>query len=431
MKNDQDIPDYSELESLFINNPQLNKIQAYLNRFNPIQVMKMEKQEIRHSNILGWLLDPLGTHGLGDRFLRSFLAKALEGEYRKGGLTSLEILQTDLRDTNVKREWNNIDILLFSAQNNFTVVIENKFNARQSKGQLTNYINKIKNLYQDDYPNLRVKGVFLTLHDEEPEDDSYATIGYDSVCEILSTILEIEETSLSHQVKIFIQHYIEILAEATGMSEHAKEMEKIAKSLYRQHYKVLDFIWSHGSTNEFNLALDELFGAEWEDKKTLKFKNLKISDFWINGNIFAFLPTSWIKEFDTCNTSWNGCENWWNGYPLICWIELKTNENTTGTLRLFSEIGPLDNYEDRLSIINHIKNIANQQNLQQISFQKAATDVRRKYSKFLKGNSVEVKDVQDIDEISTKVSKLFSDFESCLDKVTIALQRFKEDRYSS
>src|SRR5690606_30558728 len=223
MKDELNPPSHSDFENFFINNIELNKIEAYLNRFNPIHIMKMENQEIRHSNILGWLLDPLNTHGLGDKFLKAFLTEALKGESLKGGLTSL-------------------------------------------------------------------------------------------------------------QVNTFIEHYIDTLKEATGMSEHAKEMERIAKSLYRQHQKLIDFIWEHGSSNEFNLALDELLGENWEDKNKLTIKNIEITEFWSNGNLFCFLPLSWLKILKNCNSSWDGCENWWNTYPLICWIELRNGENTSGTL---------------------------------------------------------------------------------------------------
>lgn len=431
MKDELNPPSHSDFENFFINNIELNKIEAYLNRFNPIHIMKMENQEIRHSNILGWLLDPLNTHGLGDKFLKAFLTEALKGESLKGGLTSLQILQADLRDTQVKREWNHIDILLLSPKNNFAFVIENKFKSKQYKGQLKQYIDKIKNIYKDDYPDLIIKGIFLTLHNEEPEDLSYATIGYDNICEILPSILDIQNTSTSLQVKTFIEHYIDTLKEATGMSEHAKEMERIAKSLYRQHQKLIDFIWEHGSSNEFNLALDELLGENWEDKNKLTIKNIEITEFWSNGNLFCFLPLSWLKILKNCNSSWDGCENWWNTYPLICWIELRNGENSSGTLRLFAEVGPLNNYEDRLSMINSLKKISENEKLSQISFQKTATDHGSKYSNFFKGNTIKIDDVQDIDEISRKVSKLFENFELCFDKIAIALKHFKQDRYST
>ena len=45
----------------------LNKRQSEVNIF---EILQVEKTEIRHSNILAWLLDPEESHGLGDGFLR-------------------------------------------------------------------------------------------------------------------------------------------------------------------------------------------------------------------------------------------------------------------------------------------------------------------------------------------------------------------------
>ncbi|WP_315078854.1 PD-(D/E)XK nuclease family protein [Acinetobacter guillouiae] len=426
MFNNQSPPTHAEFEKLFINNHSLDKIHAYLNRFNPINVMKMSGQEIRHSNILAWLLDPSETHGLGDRFLKSFLTEALRGEYSKGGLTAVDIIQADLRNVEILREWQNIDIFLLSRQNNFAIIIENKLNSKQHNGQLKKYIDKVKNTFKDSQPALKIKGIFLTLHDEEAEDPSYACIGYDSICEILPWVMAVESSSLSKQVSVFIKHYIETIKEATGMSEELKEMEKLAKSLYRQNRKILDFIWEHGTSTEFNLALDDLFGDEWQENEyvILEKNKQKILNLWNSSDIFSFLPYEWNRSLGGYNQKWVGCENWWSGYPVICWIQLIRNEDSSGTLRLFAEVGPLENHTDRQELIQYIKNIAHKENLKQVSFQKGAGDVGRKYSKFLKNNSRKIDDVQDVDKIAEGIEDLLHSFQDCLKKISIALDQF-------
>ncbi len=42
-------------------------------RFNPFDVLRYAEYEIRHSNVLAWLLTPGESHGLGDKFLRRFI----------------------------------------------------------------------------------------------------------------------------------------------------------------------------------------------------------------------------------------------------------------------------------------------------------------------------------------------------------------------
>lgn len=39
--------------------------------FNLFDVLKISKTEIRHSNMLGWLLNPNENHGMGDAFLKA------------------------------------------------------------------------------------------------------------------------------------------------------------------------------------------------------------------------------------------------------------------------------------------------------------------------------------------------------------------------
>ena len=111
------LPSTEELESLFVNNESMAKIETYINRFNPIRVMKMERMEIRHSAILSWLLNPGESHGLDDKFLKAFLGEALRGHSSLGSPSALDIARADLRDATVRLEWQNIDIFIYSEKN--------------------------------------------------------------------------------------------------------------------------------------------------------------------------------------------------------------------------------------------------------------------------------------------------------------------------
>ena len=170
------VPSIEELEKLLVNNEAVARIEFYLNKFNPIRVMKMERMEIRHSAILAWLLDPNESHGLGDKFLKAFLGEALRGQSALGYPTAIDIARADLRDTLVRREWQNIDIFIHSARNRWGFVVENKFDSKQHEGQLTKYLEKVSAGLGSEADELTVRGIFLTLHGEEPEDPRYAPI---------------------------------------------------------------------------------------------------------------------------------------------------------------------------------------------------------------------------------------------------------------
>lgn len=165
---ENEFPDTKDIEECFINNTQLDIISGYINRFNPIRVMRMQHMEIRHSAILAWLLDPTETHGFDDKFLRAFLSEALRGQDAKHEPTALDVSQADLRDAEIRLEKQNVDLLIVSAQNGWAFVIENKFYSKQHGGQLKRYLDQVK----DAELGLKHRGVFLTLHDEDPDEEA-------------------------------------------------------------------------------------------------------------------------------------------------------------------------------------------------------------------------------------------------------------------
>ena len=423
-------PTTEELESLFVNNELMSRIEAHLNRFNPIRVMKMERMEIRHSAILSWLLDPAESHGLDDKFLKAFLAEALRGKSSVGSPTALDITRADLRDAIVRREWQNIDIFIHSERNGWAVVVENKYDSKQHEGQLKKYLEKVPAGLGKQPDEVTVRGIFLTLHDEEPEDDRYAPIDYEAICRFLPRFLSQEAHLLTAEVKTFLQHYIEIIAEEVGMSAESSEMEKLARQLYRENKKVLDFIMDHGSGSDFAIAAEDLFGddREYLDAVTIEDQTVRFNH--IDHKMVSFLPESWYIALGKDKYDWKGCEKWWAGYPLIVWMQLWPDaDGTSGQLALYGEVGPLSEYEFRRDLIHAIQKAASKLSKNRIMFQRAAADEGKQYSKFLKENFLKIKDVQDAEEISAGMKKLLKKFQPELDAVGSVLPKFVKYGY--
>ena len=63
------------LNHLIVDCPDLEHIESMLGGFNLFQVLKFEYGEIRHSNVLAWLLDPSESHGLNETFLKKWLMR--------------------------------------------------------------------------------------------------------------------------------------------------------------------------------------------------------------------------------------------------------------------------------------------------------------------------------------------------------------------
>jgi PD-(D/E)XK nuclease superfamily len=395
-----------ELEALFVNNGDLERLGAYLNRFNPIRVMKMEGMEIRHSSILSWLMDPRETHGLGDRFLKAFLSEALRGQ--GGSPSALDIVQADLRDVEIRREWQHIDIFVFSPLKKWAFVIENKYYSRQHEGQLSKYAEKVRAIY----PGMTVRGIFLTLWDEEPHDPAYAPINYEAVAGLLSPLIAQAGQTLGAEVTTFLRHYIEIIEEETGMSQQQIDAEQLARDLYRQHKKVLDFIMDHGAGTDFNFAAEALCGENRHAGDRFSVGPNAYVYSGINHYQWSFLPETWVNALGGWETEWPGCEKWWAGFPLIWWFQLDDGtEGAKGKLRLIAEVGPMTDAQKRTALIERIKSVADTQGLKDIRFQSTAAEAGKKYSKFLRNNTADIDNTQDAKEISEAMTKLLGRFE--------------------
>lgn len=51
----------------------LDPLAEWTSKFNLFDILKISRVEIRHSNMLSWLLNPNENHGLGDSVLRGFI----------------------------------------------------------------------------------------------------------------------------------------------------------------------------------------------------------------------------------------------------------------------------------------------------------------------------------------------------------------------
>lgn len=417
----------TDFESVFVNNRKLAQISAHLSRFNPIRVMRMERMEIRHSAILAWLLNPQESHGLSDQFLKAFLGEALRGQASLGFPTALDVVRADLRKAQIRREWQNIDILIHLPEEGWAFVVENKFDSRQHSGQLTRYIEKVQTLIQHDERELTVRGIFLTLHDEEPADPRYAPINYDMICEILPEVLTREAHSLTVEAKTFLNHYVEILEEELGRSQQRTEMEKLARELYREHKKVLDFVIEHGANSDFAIAMQSIAGDDPEREVPVTIEGKTYHFDWIGNDVAQFLPAHWYDGFGGERYDWEGCEEWGMGYPLVAWLQLSSDaDGNGGQLRLYAEVGPLSSHTFRQALIEKIVETATKVGTEKVRFQRDAADEGKRSSKFLKQNSLNIRDVQDADEITMSVKKLLKKFENEFELIGKVLPKFQK-----
>lgn len=79
--------------------------------FNAFDVLRYADYEIRHSNVLAWLLQPGASHGLGDEFLKWFVGHHKE---KAGGDAAIPIPPSfSANDVRIERELDFVDVTVF------------------------------------------------------------------------------------------------------------------------------------------------------------------------------------------------------------------------------------------------------------------------------------------------------------------------------
>ncbi|MBB6262204.1 hypothetical protein FHS77_002776 [Paenochrobactrum gallinarii] len=271
-----------------------------------------------------------------------------------------------------------------------------------------------------------ISGIFLTLNEEAPEDDAYVSIRYGAICTFLKLYLNHEAYQLQPEVTTFLTHYLHVLEELMGKSKERSEMETLARQLYREHKKVLDFILEHGAGSDFALAAHRFFGDNPDFGQGFEVKDRKYIYRGLNDRMFSFLPANWHEALGGFDLNWEGCERWWAGLPLICWVEIGTHaDGKKGYLKLTAEVGPIKDYDFRKSLIERIESTKTDQRLS-ISFTKGAKREGALYSRFFNSNVANLEDVQDSEDILLKIENLMNKFVDEFDAVARILPEFRE-----
>ena len=175
------------VENFPVDNRDLERLEALLDRFNIFEATGFIRQERRHSDFLAFLLDPKGNHGLGDAFVKSLLQRVLLTAGNVPiSVTPEELEQWDLNRMEVRREWQYVDILLLDGDHKLAVIIENKIDSGEHSGQLQRYLEVVGQHYR----GWRIIAVYLTRGGDPPSHECYLPVAYDLVCEVIDSLAE-------------------------------------------------------------------------------------------------------------------------------------------------------------------------------------------------------------------------------------------------
>ena len=249
---DQGELDRRALEDLVVNNADLERLEALLDRFNIFEAVGLVWQEIRHSTFLAFLLNPQESHSLSDAFAKRVLQEAVRSSPGASApVTPIELSLWDLGEVEVWREWRRIDIFLLDEQEKLAVIIENKIGAGEHGDQLNRYYEAVR----DQYPDYRLLALYLTPDGDEPSHPEYLPVNYQTVCEILDELAESRASVIEPDAKVLMKHYTEMLRRhIVGDSEIAR----LSQQIYQKHSRAIDLI---AKTLSENRQIEQDVGA--------------------------------------------------------------------------------------------------------------------------------------------------------------------------
>ena len=106
------ISDEDALKNFLLDIDCLDQLDEWTGKFNMFDILKITRAEIRHSNLLAWLLTPGENHGLNDNVIKGFIQFAITSFSDNNDI--FDTLLMDFRSFDILREWHHIDVLAIS-----------------------------------------------------------------------------------------------------------------------------------------------------------------------------------------------------------------------------------------------------------------------------------------------------------------------------
>lgn len=213
----------------------LDPLAEWTSKFNLFDILKITRTEIRHSNMLSWLLNPNENHGLSDSIIRGFIQYV--ATTFPDDIDVFDTLLMDCHDFLLQREWHNIDILAVSANEKFVLCIENKIDSREHDNQLKRY----RTIVEDTYPEYNKMYIYLSPEGIEASDsDFWCSMSYQDVLSIIENARM--KVKLLPDVELLINNYIDAIRRDIVGDER---LVQICAEIYAKHKKALDLIFEN------------------------------------------------------------------------------------------------------------------------------------------------------------------------------------------
>ena len=312
----EDVPIETDLTKLIMNCPELPQLEAQLSQFNIFRVLRADRNELRHSNMLAWLFTTDESHGFDDLFLRRWLMivlqRAASTTEPSGWISPIAVDVLDIERIDVHREFENIDLLFTIHRKRelpWIICIENKVDSSQGRGQLKRYYDIVERRFPDAERRIYI---FLTRNRETPAHPAYIESSYEDVLQVLNQCLAERADTIGPEPLLLMQHYRQLL-EDDFMEE--SEASRLARQIYLRHRRALDFIFENKADPIFEAttALEAILKKEQERLGILMERS--------NKGYIRFIPKAWDLPQNVGGTAWGS-----DGRYLVCEVNLWTKK---------------------------------------------------------------------------------------------------------
>ncbi len=266
----QNVTILDKLESL---QAELEKIKAIENvKANIFDAVGMERQEVKHSAFIAWLLDPGKPHGLGNKFLSEFCKQLFRNESVSvqarnrnalvaAGIRSEDDLSDFINDKKVEiyRERvlvdseSRIDIYIESKATKTAIVIENKVFTDNHDDQLYRYIEQL-NTYSRANHNLidRKIFVYLTPQGTVPDNRQEHSDAHERYClfsyrTILRMIEKIKKDCTEQRVLFLMEDYVAMVKK--NILKEDEQVRAKCREIYRAYEAEISLLLRYNSDN--------------------------------------------------------------------------------------------------------------------------------------------------------------------------------------
>ena len=306
---DTNLTNAEALQKFLIDIDCLDELRPWTDRFNLFDVLKISRMEIRHSNMLGWLLDPNENHGMGDAFLKAIVQKMVEND-SDGRYDVFQTLLLDFYSFTMYRERKDIDILLVSEQEQFLIAIENKIGTQEHSNQLNRY----REILDTDYPNYKKILIFLTPDGDDPSDvENWDVLDYNMISEILEKQLRLKDWL--PDIELMVRNYLDVIRR--DIVEDQKLIE-VCNKIYAEHKKALDLIFKYRIDGRI-----QLISSVQSALVDLATKGLiQFSDDNGIGTTLVFHTKEMNQHLKPLSTS---TSSWGTNYIYQYWIRVQNN----------------------------------------------------------------------------------------------------------